>query len=94
MLGTVYEKLRKSCPLIHISLVQVRCITTTAQSFSVDATVTCNVRIDRCTWKFRFYVVEDLMHPVILGSDILAKTRLLVEIQEGLAFFIFDRCIT
>jgi hypothetical protein len=41
-------------------------------------------------WKFRFYVVEDLVCPVILGSDFLGKTGLLIDIPEGFAFFRFD----
>jgi hypothetical protein len=46
--------------------------------------------MDRYTWKFSFYVVEDLVCPVILGSDFLGKTGLLIDIQEGFAFFRFD----
>jgi hypothetical protein len=53
----------------------------------VDAGVTYTARIDRSTWKFIFYVAEDLMHPVIFGSDLLEKTRLFVDMQEDLVVF-------
>jgi hypothetical protein len=34
--------------------------------------------------------VEDLIYPVILGSDFLRETGLLMDIREGFAFFRFD----
>ena len=37
-----------------------------------------------------FYVVENLAYPVILGSDFLGKTGLLMDICEGFAYFKFD----
>jgi hypothetical protein len=35
-------------------------------------------------------VVEDLIHPIILGSDFLQKTGLLIDLHQGFAFFRFD----
>jgi hypothetical protein len=35
-------------------------------------------------------VVEDLIYPVILGSDFLQKTGLLIDLYQGSAFFRFD----
>jgi hypothetical protein len=37
--------------------------------------VTCKIRIERYTWKFRFYLIEDLMQPVILELDFFCKDQ-------------------
>jgi hypothetical protein len=89
MSGPVYRRLREASSSAQVSPVQVKCITPATQSFPVDTAVACKLRIDRYMWKFRFYVVEDLIYPVILGSDFLGKTGLLVDIREGFAFFRF-----
>jgi hypothetical protein len=47
----------------------VVCLPPQPQSFPVCTAVTCKIRIDRYTWKFPFYIVENLACPVILGSD-------------------------
>jgi hypothetical protein len=90
MSGSVYRTLREESSSAQVSPVQVKCIAAATQSFPVDIAVTCKLRIDRYTWKFRFYVVEDLIYPVILGSDFLGKTGLLVDIREGFSSFRFD----
>jgi hypothetical protein len=52
--------------------------------------VTHTFPVDRYAWKFIFYVVEDLIHPVILGADFLQRTWLLIDLYQGFAFFRFD----
>jgi hypothetical protein len=89
MSSPVYRRLREASSSAQVSPVQVKCITAATQSFPVDIAVTCKLRIDMYTWKFQFYVVEELIYPVILGSDFLRKTGLLVDIR-GFAFFRFD----
>jgi hypothetical protein len=86
MSGIVYKRLRQASSSAQVSPVQVKCITAATQSFRVDIAVSCKLRIDRYTWKFRFCVVEDLIYPIILESD-LGKTGLLVNIREGFVFF-------
>jgi hypothetical protein len=44
-------------------------LTAARQSFPGCTVVTCKIRIDRYTWIFPFYIVENLPCPVILGSD-------------------------
>jgi hypothetical protein len=80
MSGPVYRRLREASSSAQISPVQVKCITAATQSFPVDIAVMCKLRIDRYTWKFQFYIVEVLIYPIILGSDFLGKTGLLVDI--------------
>jgi hypothetical protein len=76
MSGAVYRRLRQACPFAQVSPVQANCIIASTQSFLVHVAVTCKLRIDRCTWKFSFYVVEDLIYAVILGSGFLEKAGL------------------
>jgi hypothetical protein len=87
---SVYERLKQAVPSFQVIPVKINCITAARQSFPVCTAVTCKIRIDRYTWKFPFYIVEYLACPVILGSDFLGKTGLLMDICEGVAYFKFD----
>jgi hypothetical protein len=90
MSGQVYRTLLRTCSLPQVFPVQVKCITAVSHSFPVHIAVKCKVKVDRYAWKFIFYVVEDLIHPVILGSDFLQNTSLLIDLYQGRAFFSFD----
>jgi hypothetical protein len=90
MSGDTYKKLRQAAPIVPVFPVQVKCVTAVGQSFPIRLAISCKIRMDRYTWKFSFYVIEDLVYPVILGSDFLGKTGLMMDIQEGFAFFRFD----
>jgi hypothetical protein len=75
---SAYDRLKQAAPFVQVTPINVNCITAARQSFPVSTAVTCKIRIDRYTWKFTFYVVENLACPVILGSDFLGKTGLLM----------------
>jgi hypothetical protein len=75
--GHVYRTILRTSSLPQVFPVQVKCITAVTHSFPVHTAVKCKVKVDRYAWKFIFYVVEDLIHPVILGSDFFAKYRLI-----------------
>jgi hypothetical protein len=79
------DRLKQAVPFVQVTPVKVNCVTMARQSFLVCTAVTCNVRIDRYTWKFTFYIVENLACP-----DILGKTGLLMDICDGFAYFKFD----
>jgi hypothetical protein len=80
----------RTSSLAQVFPVQVKCVTAATHSFPVHTAVKCKVKVDRYTWKFTtFYVVEDLIHPVILGSDFFAKNRV-TDLHQGFAFFRFD----
>jgi hypothetical protein len=87
---SAYDSLKQAAPFVQVTPVIVNCITAARQSFPVCTAVTFKIRIDRYTWKFTFYVVENLACPVILGSDFLGKTGLLMDICDGFAYFKFD----
>jgi hypothetical protein len=71
MSAQVHSTLMRTSSLAQAFPVQVKCITAVTQSFLVHTAVKCKVKVDRYTWNFIFYVVEDLIYPVILGSDFL-----------------------
>jgi hypothetical protein len=77
MSGHVYRTLLRTSSLPQVFPVQVRRIAAVTHSFPVHTAVTCKVKVDRYAWKFIFYVVEDLIHPVIVGSVFFAKYRLI-----------------
>ena len=90
MSDVAYNSLMKALPSLHTYPVTVKCVTASAQTFPVHTAVKCRIRIDRYTWKVPFYVVPGLIQPVILGADFLGKTGLMIDVQQGHAFFRFD----
>jgi hypothetical protein len=84
---SAYDRLKKAVPFVQVTPVNVNCITAARQSFPVCTAVTCS---DRYTWKFKFYIVENFACPVIMGSDFLGKTGLLMDICDGFAYFKFN----
>ena len=87
MSDVAYNSLMKALPSLHTYPVTVKCVTASAQTFPVHTAVKCKIRIDRYTWKVPFYVVPGLIQPVILGADFLGKTGLMIDVQQGHAFF-------
>jgi hypothetical protein len=41
-------------------------------------------------WKYDFFAVQSLVHPVILGANFLAKTGFFMDIGEEFLCFKFD----
>jgi hypothetical protein len=52
--------------------------------------VKCKIRIDRYNWKFNFYVVEELMYPLILRTNFLQSTGPVMDVCDGLILFHFN----
>jgi hypothetical protein len=57
---------------------------------SILGKVHCKLRLDKYTWIFPFLVSDNLSCPVILGSDFLGKTGLLLDLRTRVIYFPFD----
>jgi hypothetical protein len=68
---SVLSYLHSSGGIIHESPVLAKCLTATDQSFQPESLPTCELCIDRLSLKLDFFVMQGLVHPVMLGADFI-----------------------
>jgi hypothetical protein len=65
--------------------------TTTDLVFFFSPFPKCKIRIHRFTWRFDILVADILLIPVILGSDFIVKTGLMLDLRHDHFFFHFPQ---
>ena len=86
----VYSKLKLTCKILTLEPVEFSCESVSGQPLNILGMVKIPVRIDNFTWRYRFLVATKLSSSVIIGSDFIRKTGLLLDLRHKQFYFSFS----
>lgn len=88
-----HNLLKNSKAIKFITRIKADCVTASKERLSISFSCVLHLKIEHCIWNFTFLEVPKLSCPLILGSDLISKMGLLLDLSERKFYFKFDRSI-
>lgn len=85
----VFDKLLLSDPDLIVEEDVQHCITANSSKLILRNTVLIKIKIENFSWKFRFYINDELSVPIVLGCDFIHHTQLVPDLFNKRYYFNF-----
>jgi hypothetical protein len=79
--------MQEADPKLKLESLDAVCVTAAGNKLRIRGLAHLLVKIQGFAWKFPFLVVQDLVHPVILGCDFFLNTKLVLYLSASRCVF-------